>query len=69
MPDSTTLQVRWTKSSFSGGNGDCVECANLTGAVAVRDSKNPHGPAHVHPKAAFDAFLAAVAGNRLASVA
>ncbi|MFC7383769.1 DUF397 domain-containing protein [Sphaerisporangium rhizosphaerae] len=36
----------WRKSSFSGGNGgQCVEVAdNLTGVVAVRDSKVPDGP-------------------------
>jgi hypothetical protein len=43
----------WRKSSFSGGNGGaCVEVAIVSGgteasggAVALRDSKNPTGPA------------------------
>ncbi len=43
----------WRKSSFSGGNGGaCVEVAIVPGgtevggrAVALRDSKNPTGPA------------------------
>jgi hypothetical protein len=41
--------ARWFKSSRSGGNGgDCVEVAtNLPGIVAVRDSKDPNGPALV----------------------
>ncbi len=35
--------VRWRKSSHSGGEGtECVELANVG---AVRDSKNPAGPA------------------------
>jgi hypothetical protein len=35
----------WRKSSYSGSNGgDCVELADAAGAVAVRDSKDPHGP-------------------------
>ena len=42
----------WRKSSFSGGNGGaCVEVAIVPagteggGAVALRDSKDPSGPA------------------------
>ena len=40
------IEPRWLKSSYSGNGGsDCVEVArNLPGIVAVRDSKNPHGP-------------------------
>ncbi|RBQ20822.1 DUF397 domain-containing protein [Spongiactinospora rosea] len=37
----------WRKSTHSGNNGgNCVEVAsNVPGVVAVRDSKNPTGPA------------------------
>jgi Domain of unknown function (DUF397) len=52
----------WRKSSYSGNNGGaCVEVArNLPGVVAVRDSKDPHGPALVFAPADWAAFLAAL---------
>jgi len=49
------LGTRWRKSSRSSGqNGACVELAY---AGAVRDSKNPAGPALIVD---LGAFLAAV---------
>lgn len=47
------------KSSYSGGEGNCVEVApTATGGRAIRDSKNPHGPLlHVAPDS-WRAFLA-----------
>jgi Domain of unknown function (DUF397) len=37
--------LTWRKSSYSGSNGgNCIEVAAATRAVAVRDSKDPHGP-------------------------
>lgn len=44
MEDQAGLS--WRKSSYSGnGGGNCVEVArDLTHTVAVRDSKDPHGP-------------------------
>ena len=34
----------WRKSTYSGGNGSCVEIADLGAAAAVRDSKDRNGP-------------------------
>jgi hypothetical protein len=42
-PDLT--RAHWFKSSRSSENGQCTEVAFVDGAVAVRDSKDPHGPA------------------------
>ncbi|WP_329424375.1 DUF397 domain-containing protein [Streptosporangium sp. NBC_01495] len=52
----------WKKSSLSGeSGGNCVEVAgNLPGAIAVRDSKNPTGPALVLSRGEWGAFLTAV---------
>ena len=37
--------TRWRKSSHSSAQGgDCVEVADLTTTIAVRDSKDPNGP-------------------------
>jgi hypothetical protein len=50
----------WRKSTFSSSNGgNCVEIArNLPGLVAVRDSKDPGGPALVFSPADWEAFTA-----------
>jgi hypothetical protein len=49
----------WRKASFSTGNGGaCVEVArNLPGIVAVRDSKDPDGPALAFAPASWHALL------------
>ncbi|MFJ9180469.1 DUF397 domain-containing protein [Streptomyces sp. NPDC102360] len=53
----------WQKSSYSGSSGgDCLEVAapTPTGAVAIRDSKDPGlGHLRVTPRA-FSAFVAGV---------
>ena len=54
--------AQWRKSSYSSDTGgQCVEVAPLDGIVAVRDSKDPEGPALAFPAAAFTAFVAAAA--------
>jgi hypothetical protein len=60
-------QAIWRKSSYSGGSGgQCVEvAANLPGIVAVRDSKNPDGPALVVAPAAFAALLDGIRAGQL----
>ena len=59
-PDLSGAEFR--KSSLSGSSNDnCVEVAtNLPGLVAVRDSKDPSGPALTFSPAAWNDFLKVV---------
>jgi len=50
----------WRKSSFSGGNNECVELAHRPDIAAVRDSKNIVGPKIELSVRALSSFLTAV---------
>ncbi|MCB8907526.1 MULTISPECIES: DUF397 domain-containing protein [unclassified Streptomyces] len=64
--DQNLTGARWRKSSYSGDTGgNCIEIADLTAHIAVRDSKNPEGPAFLATPAAFTAFVAAAAEGRV----
>ncbi|MFF2953025.1 DUF397 domain-containing protein [Kitasatospora sp. NPDC057965] len=61
--------LTWFKSSFSTNGGECVEVsASLPGAVPVRDSKDPQGPALVFPASAWRAFVAGVQAGEFGTV-
>jgi hypothetical protein len=56
LPNAT-----WRKGSRSNGQYNCVEVADLgCGAHAVRDSKNPYGPALIFTTPGWAAFTAGV---------
>lgn len=48
----------WRKSVHSGAQGNCVEVAALTGGgIAVRNSRDPQGPALIYTKAEIEALI------------
>ncbi|MFE9611574.1 DUF397 domain-containing protein [Streptomyces sp. NPDC006012] len=56
---ASSLDARWIKSRHSNAEGNCVEFAALPdGDVAVRNSRDPDGPALVYTPAEMAAFLA-----------
>ncbi len=60
------IETSWFKSSYSTQEaGACIEIANLTTAVGVRDSKDKTGPALLIPPAAWAAFVSGVRTGRL----
>lgn len=52
----------WQKSRRSNPSGNCVELAVLTDGtgIAVRNSKDPDGPALVYTRAEIEAFILGV---------
>ena len=50
----------WRKTTRSSGTGQCVEVATLHSATAVRDSKDPAGPALTFTLSQWAAFTAGI---------
>ncbi|MFF1786035.1 DUF397 domain-containing protein [Kitasatospora sp. NPDC058243] len=54
-----STELAWFKSSYSGNEGGaCVEVAETTGVIHVRDSKDKSGPQLAFEPAAWQAFVA-----------
>ncbi|MEV4379488.1 DUF397 domain-containing protein [Streptosporangium sp. NPDC049644] len=60
--------AHWRKSTLSGDDAsNCVEIANLSGNHrAIRDSKNPTGPALILTPAAWSTFAGSIKNGDLA---
>ncbi|MFB8247773.1 DUF397 domain-containing protein [Streptomyces sp. NPDC055952] len=56
---ASSLDACWIKSRHSNAEGNCVEVAPLMGGgIALRNSRDPDGPALVYTAAEVAAFLA-----------
>jgi hypothetical protein len=60
-PDLSRAQ--WRRSSYSGNTGNCIEVANLDGAIAVRDSNGPAGATLLLAPVGWRTFIEAVAAG------
>jgi hypothetical protein len=59
----------WTKSSHSNATGNCVEVAALPGGrVALRNSRDPQGPALIYTREEIAAFVAGARSGDFDSV-
>ena len=61
MPATALVDACWRKSSISNSQGTCVEVARLNEAeFAVRNSRNPEGPALIYTRAEIAALIEGV---------
>lgn len=65
MRASERSSVHWRKSTRSGHEGgDCVEVADVSRVVAIRDSKEPDGPVLSFARPAFRALARQIRAGR-----
>lgn len=59
MPTTDLPHVSWQKSRRSNPSGNCVELAVLPGGaqIAMRNSRDPEGPALIYTPAEIAAFV------------
>lgn len=59
MSASELPAVAWQKSRRSNPSGNCVEMAELPGGagIAVRNSRDPHGPVLIYTPDEIAAFI------------
>ncbi|MFD8383372.1 DUF397 domain-containing protein [Streptomyces sp. NPDC059679] len=61
--------ANWFTSSYSNAGGECVEVADLSmsahSGIAIRDSKDPNGPALLVSPDGWASFITAVTDGEL----
>jgi hypothetical protein len=60
MREAVVAGRSWRKSSYSGGDNNCVEVGRAGAAIAVRDTKNPRGGALDFSVIAWQAFTESI---------
>jgi hypothetical protein len=61
MSDETVV-YEWRVSSYTGGQGNCVEVGMSATTIAVRDSKDREGPVLYFGPAVWRAFIQSLKG-------
>ena len=63
-PGTDLSRALWRKSTYSGGNGSCVEIAGLGTAAAVRDSKDRNGPKLIFAADEWRSFVESIKADK-----
>jgi Domain of unknown function (DUF397) len=59
MPASSLTEVAWTASRHGDAQAACAELATLPeGSIALRNARDPDGPALIYTHAEIEAFIA-----------
>jgi hypothetical protein len=64
MGEAGTAGSWWRKSSYSGGDNNCVEVGATGAGIAVRDSKNPDSDALAFAAGTWRAFTVDLCSGR-----
>jgi hypothetical protein len=57
--------LTWHTSSYSSSNSNCVEVAATGTSIAVRDSKDPHGPVLLFDAREWRTFVAGITAGEI----